>query len=233
MIISHKHKFVFIKTAKTGGSTIENILGDHLGNKDIASGSAYKDSKTVSPTMKRNFPQKIDYPDELGGYSHLPASLIYEKFFAGRKPKDYFVFTIERNSYDKAVSHWWWHTRTKRQMKKMPRSRVNFREHLTRLIQAPDNNNPSCWRRYTNDSICVDHVYQYDQWDQMFKDLSERFSLKIDINNTRNIRLKDSKKPFEHYSEAYNGNEQELVKQLFPHEIKHFGYKFDRYVKKN
>ena len=86
MIISHKHKFVFIKTAKTGGSTIENILGDHLGNKDIASGSAYKDSGNISPTMKRNFPN-LDYPDSLGGYSHLPASLIYEKFFTGKNFK--------------------------------------------------------------------------------------------------------------------------------------------------
>ena len=232
MIISHKHKFVFIKTAKTGGSTIENILGDHLGNKDIASGSAYKDSGNISPTMKRNFPN-LDYPDSLGGYSHLPASLIYEKFFAGRKPKDYFVFTIERNSYDKAVSHWWWHTRRKKQMKGMPRSRIKFEDYLKRLIKEPDNNNPSCWRRYTDESICVDHIYQYDQWDQMFKDLSERFNLKININNTKNIRLKDSKKPFEHYSEAYKNNEQELVKQLFSHEIKHFGYRFDNHVKKN
>ncbi len=232
MIISHKHKFVFIKTAKTGGSTIENILGDHLGNKDIASGSAYKDSGNISPTMKRNFPN-LDYPDSLGGYSHLPASLIYEKFFAGRKPKDYFVFTIERNSYDKAVSHWWWHTRRKKQMKGMPRSRIKFEDYLKRLIQEPDNNNPSCWRRYTDESICVDHIYQYDQWDQMFKDLSQRFSLKINMDNTKNIRLKDSKKPFEHYSEAYKNKEQELVKQLFSHEIKHFGYRFDNHVKKN
>lgn len=232
MIISHKHKFVFIKTAKTGGSTIENILGDHLGNKDIASGSAYKDSGNISPTMKRNFPN-LDYPDSLGGYSHLPASLIYEKFFTGKKPKDYFVFTIERNSYDKAVSHWWWHTRRKKQMKGMPRSRIKFEDYLKRLIQEPDNNNPSCWRRYTDESICVDHIYQYDQWDQMFKDLSQRFSLKINMDNTKNIRLKDSKKPFEHYSEAYKNNEQELVKQLFSNEIKHFGYRFDSHVKKN
>ena len=232
MIISHTHKFVFIKTAKTGGSTIENILGDHLGNKDIASGSAYKDSGNISPTMKRNFPN-LDYPDSLGGYSHLPASLIYEKFFTGKKPKDYFVFTIERNSYDKAVSHWWWHTRRKKQMKGMPRSRIKFEDYLKRLIQEPDNNNPSCWRRYTDESICVDHIYQYDQWDQMFKDLSQRFSLKINMDNTKNIRLKDSKKPFEHYSEAYKNNEQELVKQLFSNEIKHFGYRFDSHVKKN
>ena len=60
----------------------------------------------------------------------------------------------------------------------------------------------------------------------MFKDLSERFSLQIDMNSTRNIKLKNSNKPFSNYREAYKNNEQELVEQLFPHEIKHFGYKF-------
>ena len=226
MIISHEHKFIFIKTAKTGGSTIENILGQHLGPKDIASGSAYIDSEDVRPTSKRNWP-KINYPDELGGYSHLPVSLIYDKFFDGQKPKDYFVFTIERNSYEKAVSHWWWHTHSKRLTKTMQPTNVAFRDHLVRHIREPWNNHPSCWHRYNNNkNICVDHIYQYDQWEEMFKDLSTRLNISIDMDSTRNIKLKDSKKPFNHYREAYGDHEQELVEQLFIQEIKHFGYRF-------
>ena len=115
MIISHEHKFIFIKTAKTGGSTIENILGNHLGDRDIASGSGYHDvnNRKVRYTHKLNF-IRFDYPSVLGGYSHVPASFLYKKYFKGHRPKDYFVFTIERNSYDKAISHWWWHQHTKR-----------------------------------------------------------------------------------------------------------------------
>ena len=106
MIISHKHKFIFIKTAKTGGSTIENILEEHLGDKDILSGSGYHDvnNEKIRYTHKRNF-IRFDYPTVLGGYSHVPASFLYKKYFKGKRPKDYFVFTIERNSYDKAISH--------------------------------------------------------------------------------------------------------------------------------
>ena len=53
MIISHEHKFIFIKTAKTGGSTIENILGNHLGDKDVASGSGYHDVNNRKITNER------------------------------------------------------------------------------------------------------------------------------------------------------------------------------------
>ena len=234
MIISHKHKFIFIKTAKTGGSTIENILQAHLGPQDIASGSGYHDNfhnRKIRRTHTLNF-IKFDYPSVLGGYSHVPASFLYKKYFKGKKPKDYFVFSIERNSYDKAISHWWWHQYTKRLYKRQRPTEVSLREHLTRLIESHHNHNHlSCWWRYNQppefDEFNVDKVYQYHEWGGMWKDLSERFSIDIDMDDTEKIRFKDSKKPFAHYSHAYQNNEQELVGQLCAKEIEHFGYEFD------
>ena len=61
----------------------------------------------------------------------------------------------------------------------------------------------------------------------MWKDLAIRFDINIDMEKTKTVRFKDSKKPFEHYSHAYIGNEKELVDQLCEQEIKYFDYKFD------
>ena len=89
MIISHKYKFVFIKSRKTAGSTLEKILSRHLGENDILTGS------------------KVDNTDslncELGGDGHAVPDI----------PKDYFSFSIERNPWDKVVSCYYWHKHSK------------------------------------------------------------------------------------------------------------------------
>ena len=35
MIISHKHKFIFVKTVKTAGTSIEAFLSQHCGPDDV------------------------------------------------------------------------------------------------------------------------------------------------------------------------------------------------------
>ena len=42
MIVSHKHKFIFFKTRKTAGSSIQVALAKHCGEDDIITGQ-YRD----------------------------------------------------------------------------------------------------------------------------------------------------------------------------------------------
>ena len=38
MIVSHKHKFIFFKTRKTAGSSLQVALAEHCGTGDIITG---------------------------------------------------------------------------------------------------------------------------------------------------------------------------------------------------
>ena len=89
MIISHKYKFVFIKTRKTGGSTIEKILRPLLGKDDVCTGS----NRDNTPPLNI----------QSGEDGHQPEFI----------PKGYWSFSIERNPWDKVVSSYYFHTQAK------------------------------------------------------------------------------------------------------------------------
>lgn len=84
MIISHKHKFIFVKTAKTAGSSVESWLVPALGPEDeiISPGK----NETPSGTL----------------YYHAPAKLI--KRLRPREWEEYLTWAIVRDPLDRLVS---------------------------------------------------------------------------------------------------------------------------------
>ena len=98
MIISHKFKFIFVKTMKTAGTSIEVDFNKFLGVKDIAT--------PILPKVKGHKP--LNFEESKSGitlFNHLSASNI--KQYIGEKIfDDYFVFCVEREPVDKCISHY-------------------------------------------------------------------------------------------------------------------------------
>jgi hypothetical protein len=93
MIISHKHKFIFIKTYKTAGTSLEAYLSEFCGESDVLT--------PIYPPVEGHRAR-----NESGFYNHMPATEV-------RKNLDpliwdsYFKFCVERNPWDKVVSFYW------------------------------------------------------------------------------------------------------------------------------
>ena len=79
MIISHTNKFIFIKSEKTAGSSVELAISKSLKKNDI-----WLDGSHMPP------------PEILKNYG--------DTIF-----NEYFKFSIVRNPFDKMVSHYFWH----------------------------------------------------------------------------------------------------------------------------
>lgn len=127
MILSRSRNFIFVKTRKTGGTSVEIALSAFCGEEDIVTlitpidetlrlekGRAFRNCLS-DPALERQYetllresdPPVRKIPREVKDaqvfYNHMPLSEILER--SGVRGEDFFRFTIERHPYDKAVSY--------------------------------------------------------------------------------------------------------------------------------
>jgi hypothetical protein len=128
MIISHRHRFVFIKTNKTAGTSFELALARICGPEDIITPVSPADEK-ARRTLGLPGPQNHRLPlrevgigralaallrgraqQELGYYNHISAAEIRERLGEERW-RSYFKFCFERNPWDRVLSLYYWKRR--------------------------------------------------------------------------------------------------------------------------
>jgi hypothetical protein len=202
MIISHKHKFIFVKTVKTAGTSIEIFLSQHCGPLDVVT--------PIIPHVEPHYPR-----NHQGYYNHMPAYEIRERVGLDIW-NSYFKFCVERNPWEKTLS--WYH------MKK-------FREDngllLDRYLAGKEF--PINYQKYTEPSnpnqIIVDRVLYYEHLTehlgQVFAKLGIPFQGSLGVNAKSEYRI--DRRP---YQEVYTPEQAKLIGNIFSHEVLLHGYKF-------
>ncbi len=229
MILSHKYKFIFIKTAKTGGTSIEIFLSRHCGPKDIVTPIA----PPIEGHQPRNYegfinpiPEILERPGKVFPvlrhtitsrdkfYNHIPAREI-----KNRVPADvwnsYFKFCVERNPWDKVLSHYYMHAARES-------GTLSLGEYLAR------GKFPVNYFRYTDrlgTKIIVDRVLRYEN---LIPELSEVFSqLNIPFDGSLGVAAKSEyrtdRRP---YREVFDEEQRRIVEKAFAKEVELHGYRF-------
>lgn len=131
MILSHARKFIFIKTRKVSGTSMEISLSQFCGADDIITPISYVDELVrldLGGVLPQNYgdPKEQQFRDLILArradnpktrhkgqfYNHVPAVEVREH--VGQEMWDeYFTFSMERHPYDKVVSHVYFHARRK------------------------------------------------------------------------------------------------------------------------
>ena len=229
MILSHKYKLIFIKTAKTAGTSIEVFLSRQCGPQDIV-------TPIVPPVERhqpRNYegfinpiPEIIERPGKLFSvlrhtmtsrtkfYNHMPAREVKNRVSANIW-NGYFKFCVERNPWDKVLSHYHMHAAREGGL-------LSLDEYLAR------GRFPLNYFRYTDRSdkkIIVDRVVRYEN---LIDELAEIFArLHIPFEGTLAIRAKgEYRADRTPYQSVFTPEQRQLVQRIFAREIKLHGYRF-------
>jgi Sulfotransferase family len=228
MILSHTHKFIYIKTYKTGSTSVEAALSAACGPDDVLTEASEQlrghrqrpaqnyriehPAKPVRPLVKRLLlrPEKHYHPS-VGYYEHMPAWRV-KSYVTPEVWQSYFKFTFERNPWDRQVS--WYHYKTK---SKQPRP--TFAAFNRDAKRAWVEN----WDLYTIDgAIAVDFLGQYERLEEGFEEVLARIGLtaKVSLPKTNVSRDRGA------YREYYDEAGKSLVADWYAREIAHFGYEF-------
>jgi len=167
VILSHARRFIFLKTSKTAGTSIEIALSQLCGERDVITPISPEDEK-IRQRLGFRGPQNYlaplaDYgPRDLGRllvgrrkarfYNHMSAREILQH--VGRDVWDsYYKFCFERNPWDRVISYYYW------------RYRSEPRPDLAAFVasEIPARLRLSGFALYTLDGeIAVDRVCRYE-----------------------------------------------------------------------
>jgi hypothetical protein len=248
MIISHRHKFVYLKARKVAGTSVEVALSQHCGDSDIVT--------PVGAFNPKWDEDEYDHPgrNRLGYDRH--STMIPLRRRLGRELWDaYFKFAVVRNPWDLVVSQYHWATRgdvwghyqgaVGRSLRRFWRRPLAVRKNLVvlraclaqRFLKIEDvtleffvtymlRYYPPNDRFYfdRSGSVGLDFVIRYEN----LQDDYESVCARIGIPPSQLPLLKTkSRSERRHYSTYYDDRTRELVAKAYHRHVDHFGYCFE------
>ena len=230
MIISHEHRFIFLKTKKTAGTSIELALSQLCGPDDVippitasdealrAPGSGPRNWRmhgwwqSKRPLFKRSW-LKLG-PQDYGFYNHMPAAEARTLLNDDAIWNSYFKFAFDRNPWDRQVSAY--HFRYRRKATPPP-----FARFLEDGKRARLNN----FEIYSLDGEpCVDFLGRFESLAADFRHVLSELGLAFDhaLPRAKGSIRKNGK----HYRDYYDDHTREVVGEWYAREIKLLGYRF-------
>jgi hypothetical protein len=226
MIISHRHKFIFIHIARTAGRSLTVDLQGHCGPDDII-------------TPSGDHPGQNDH----GWSRHATARNIRDRL-GSEILREYFVFAVERDPWDKIYSFYWskkgyvhgaggktekvpFAERIWRRVSGYPWTfqgwlKYRFLRSLIPGFRRPFGKSVEC---YTDEkgALMVDAILRYEHLDQHIGLLSSGLGLSLTLWSKEGVKTRSEKRP---YTADYSDWAKTFVADHYAQQIALMGYEF-------
>lgn len=251
MIISHEFRFIFIKTAKTAGTSVEVFLSPLCGSGDVFTPF----SEPEESHTPRNYHGRFNLVKDLGVkwrflkqkkelsatwpirelilqymkgvryYHHIPAWQVRNRVSQDIW-QEYFKFCVERDPFEKVLSAWWWYNH-KKGMNSTLDDYLDIFERWTRSRDHAVGMWPYNYLNYTDPEtgrLLVDRIIPYERLKDDLPVVFEELNITADFGMFPNA--KGGVRPGAVYRDQFNLNQRDRVYALFKDEFEMHGYEY-------
>lgn len=196
MIVSYQHKFIFIKTRKTAGSSVESYLFPYLGKDDVCTGSPGDGTPKINIAIRDG---------------HKNWKFVKQHF--KHEFESYFKFAIERNPWDKYVSMYDWYQHLK------PKKVKNGFDHFIRNIDKMQVVDTPLY--LDQGKLVVDKLIKYEDLHNEFTKLPIPYDGEL-LTTFKKGGVRKNKD----YRSMYTEETKQIVAEKSKFVIDYFGYEF-------
>lgn len=229
MLISHLHRFIFLKTQKTAGTAIEIALRAVMHRDDVITPISAADERLnrqlghLGPRHFRAPLREYQRHDLLKlisrgklkkrFYNHIPAAQVRAQL-PSAVWDGYLKISVERNPFDKAISSYYWRTRKQRQP-------VSIRDYLLHCPASELSN----WPIYTIDNRpVVDVMLRQEHLPEDLAALGDRLALPTPLALPRQRPKGQFRRDRRPWPEVLDAAAEQRVRQVCAREIAAFYY---------
>ena len=227
MIINHRYRFIFLKTVKTAGTSVEIALSKFCTPADVITPITADDEQLrrelgyQGPANYRipfhkysrlDWSQFLATRRRLGFYNHAPAKFV-RQYVAPDVWKTYFKFTIERNPFDKVVSKYYWDYRGEPPLP------------LDEWIRQGKGSRIPAFDIYSiNGQVAVDRILRFEKLTEELDEITRHLGLPEPLQLPR--AKVNFRKDRRHYREIMGEEERRRLAVVYARELALLDYRF-------
>ena len=235
MIISKKHRFIFIKSIKTASTSVEIFLSRFAGVEDIITYLPPPDEAMRQKIGARgpqncfNSPIKRIGNRFLGQSRHDSRYQFHHNMNASQLRRllriewnSYLKFTIVRNPFDRAISKFF-NDHKNEAIRRQQEVRPHLNSKINDYICALPDTDLTNWHLYTHeDKVIVDEVVRYENLEQDLARVLGNLGLSepVELPHAKGAWRLDRS----HYSQVLNSDARIRIESAAFQEIAAFGY---------
>lgn len=226
MLISHRYRFIYTKTAKTASTSVESFF-EQFCMPEGAWTQSHARSEYESPTGIIGY-RGSDLPKGTKWWNHMSASEI-KKIVGSDVWDSYFKFCVVRNPFEKCISafcHFGKDYQVDRRSalnglrdEEISMEQLRFIGFLQKMAPADRD------KYIINGEFCLDNFIRYETLGEDIRRICRHIDVPFDLKNLPMFKkgIRDENATIE---SLYTKKSRDIVERLFDFELQYFGYHF-------